>query len=333
MKKSLHPEVSILLPVHGDISFLHQTIDSVIQQTFVDFDLIIINDRLDDHQINKISQLIASDKRCRLVTSQGFGLVSALNTGLELSLGSFIARIDSDDIMHPNRLEVQLNFLKSHSDVAVVGTQMIFIDPNNRKIGKSRYPTTSIDIVRTLTFQNCVGHPTVMFRKIEVVDVGSYAPFFQGAEDYDLWTRVSLTRKIVNLNMYLTYYRITPGQYSRQLGRKSELLTDSIRYQTSYPQLFNPTLLSSLVSEGDLSNILSSFRSEVSKIDPSFVRLNRCLANVQRYFKSVGFADKVLLILNLLMLMFFSPKVFYRMVKYNIFGKFTSFFERLSRRV
>jgi glycosyltransferase involved in cell wall biosynthesis len=329
MKKSLHPEVSILLPVHGDISFLYQTIDSVIRQTFVDFELIVINDRLDDHQVKKVSQLIASDKRCRLVTSQGFGLVSALNTGLELSLGSFIARIDSDDIMLPNRLEAQLNFLKSHPDVAVVGSQMIFIDANNSKIGKSRYPTTSSDIVRTLTFQNCVGHPTVMFRKIEVMNVGSYVPFFQGAEDYDLWTRVSLSRKIVNLNMYLTYYRITPGQYSRQLGRKSELLSESIRYQTSYPQLFKPTLLRSFVSEGDLSNILSSFRSEVSRIDPSFVRLNRCLTNVQRYFKSVSFADQALLILNLIILMFLSPKVFYRMVSYNIFGKFTSFFERL----
>lgn len=333
MKKSLYPEVSILLPVHGDISFLHLTIDSVIRQTFVDFELIIINDRLDDHQVRNVCQLISSDKRCRLVTSQGFGLVSALNTGLELSLGSFIARIDADDIMLPDRLEEQLNFLKSHSDVAVVGTQMIFIDQNNRKIGKSRYPKTSIDIARTLTFQNCVGHPTVMFRKTDVVNVGSYAPFFQGAEDYDLWTRVLQSRKIVNLNMYLTYYRITPGQYSRQLGRKSELLTESIRYQTSFPELFKPTLLSSFVSEGDLSNILSSFRSEVSKIDPSFVRLNLCLANVQRYFKSVSFADRVLLILNLLMLMFLSPKVFYWMVKYNIFGKFTSFFGRLSRRV
>ena len=333
MARFFHPEVSILLPVHGDISFLNQTIDSVIRQTFVDFELIIINDRLEDHAVNTVSELISSDNRCRLVTSQGSGLVSALNTGLDLSLGTFIARIDADDFMHPKRLQVQLDFLKSHSEITVVGTQMVFIDQNNRILGESRYPTTSNGIKRTLAFQNCVGHPTVMFRKMEVVNVGSYAPFFQGAEDYDLWTRVSQSRKIVNLDMYLTYYRITPGQYSRQIGRKSELLAESIRYKAAYPHLFNPTLLNSFVSEDDLSDFLNSFREEVSRIDPSFVRLNRCLANLQKYFGSVNFRDCFLLIANLLTLIFLSPKIFYCLITYNFIGKFTSFFGRRSREV
>ncbi len=331
MTKSLIPEVSILLPVHGDISFLHQTIESVSQQTFENFELIIVNDRLSSNAAEMVSRLIASDTRIKIITSKGEGLVSALNTGLDSSLGTFIARIDADDYMAENRLDLQLHFMKSHPDVAVVGTQIIFIDSDNRIIGKSRYPTASGEIWKTLTLQNCIGHPSVMFRKEDIVRAGSYAPFFQGAEDYALWTTVFQNSKIVNLDMHLTYYRITPGQYSRQLGEKSILLAESIRYKISYPNLFNPTILNSLISEGELHSFMKNCRKEVAKTDPSFVKLNICLGNVQRYLGTLKLTEIYLLIQNLTKLMLLDPKIFYRLIKYNMIGKFMRFFGQLLR--
>jgi glycosyltransferase involved in cell wall biosynthesis len=211
--------VDVVIPVFGKPRYFAETIESVVNQPLIK-NIIVVLDRVDKEYLVKFK--FKSDK-IKFYTSNTPGIVSALNLGLEKSKADFIARIDSDDIMLPERIQTQFHFLVSNPGYVCVGSSLeIFGEGMKKKLKK--YPCEHKKIVKHLSYQNAMAHPSVMYRKAAVVDVGGYRSIFEGAEDYDLWFRLSKIGKLYNFKEPLTKYRVTSEQYSSKFSSyRSEL--------------------------------------------------------------------------------------------------------------
>lgn len=189
-----HPQVSILLPFHKSKDTLDRAIQSILNQLFSNFELILISNNADDESIKIATTYCKKDQRCTLIHEKQQGVVHAFNKGLSLSIGKYIARMDADDWSFPERLQQQLDFLETHEDYSVVAGQAQYIPHKPDTKGFGRYVNWSNEILEFKDIyykqfvESPVINPTAMWRK-EVSDkYGSYA---EGAfpEDYELWLR------------------------------------------------------------------------------------------------------------------------------------------------
>jgi glycosyltransferase involved in cell wall biosynthesis len=205
--------IDVLMPVHGDGKFLLESISSFSRFSIPGAALVLVLDR----PTTKLTQLLDSANLgpdCRILISPGSGIVDALNFGISQSKANYIARLDSDDLLLDSRLQKQRKILDTRPEVICVGTQIQLIDQNGKVFGFSRYPTSSRSIAKRLRYQNCLAHPTVMFRRVHNGQTVVYRKAFTGAEDYDLWLRMQKYGTLLNLKEKLTQYRITESQYS-----------------------------------------------------------------------------------------------------------------------
>jgi glycosyltransferase involved in cell wall biosynthesis len=195
------------MPVYNAERYVSEAINSVLAQTFTDFEFIIIDDGSTDASADIITQY--KDQRIRFIRKpRNEGLVSALNLGIELALGEYIARMDADDIALPERLEKQVAFLDSHPDVVVLGTKAWRIDPAGKIIESMVSVTRWEDVHRYLrSGANRLIHSSVMMRTEIVRKIGGYREQFRHAEDFDLWLRILEHGKICNLPEKLMLYR------------------------------------------------------------------------------------------------------------------------------
>ena len=221
--------VSVLIPVRGDAPFLFQAIKSLSESTLKPNEVLIIDDGISENQLNNLKKL-NFNLNLKVIKNNAVGLVGALNTGLSLANSELIARLDSDDMVYKNRLELQYKFLNSSPKVLVVGSQVTYIDDNNKVLGKSAYP--SGHITNDVRFNNSclVAHPSVMFRKSSISKVGGYREIakigtISLCEDFDLWKRVAREGELVNLKDELTFYRQHSGQLSNKYRYAQELAT------------------------------------------------------------------------------------------------------------
>jgi glycosyltransferase involved in cell wall biosynthesis len=192
------PEISVVMSVYNGERFLREAVRSILDQSFSDFEYIIVNDRSTDQTASILASF--NDRRIRLVhNSENIGLTASLNKGIALAQGKFIARMDADDISLSGRLEHQVDFLKAHSEIGVLGTAYQVIDQDgNSGIVKS-FPTSSAVIKWRLCFENPIVHPSVMMRCDILERAGGYNPEMMTAQDYDLWQRVSVFTRLSNL--------------------------------------------------------------------------------------------------------------------------------------
>jgi glycosyltransferase involved in cell wall biosynthesis len=208
------PRISVVMPVFNASLFLRQAVDSVLSQTFGDFELIAIDDGSRDDSL----QILGSyrDSRIRIVSNEtNRGLIYTLNRGLSLARAKIVARMDADDVCRPERFARQTAFLDAHPEVALVGTWVQLIDDEGRRSWKGEpYPADDSIIHSFLLRECCFYHPTVMFRRDAVLGVGGYADFPRHAEDYDLWLRLSDRHVLANLPEQLLDYRIHRNQVS-----------------------------------------------------------------------------------------------------------------------
>ena len=201
------PLVSVILPINIDYGYFDDAVASILSQSYNNIELLIIANNCDDVLWEKILSFKDSRIRCfRVMLGQ---LPYSLNFGIENSFGSYIARMDADDISEPNRIEMQVQFLEKNPDIDIVGTSYIMIDEyNNIKKSKVKLFLTPEQIKKNLPWQSCMPHPTVMFSKSSIVSVGGYA-FGHFAEDWDLWLRMNrLGFNFSNLPQPLLKYRI-----------------------------------------------------------------------------------------------------------------------------
>lgn len=212
MKKCATPQITVLMPVYNGERYLREAIESILGQTYIDFEFLIIDDGSIDNSLNIIDSY--NDQRINVVRNErNIGVAASLNRGLDVAKGKYIARMDADDISHFIRLEKQVKFLDSHPEIPMVGAQTQTIDQEG-KIKSSRetkFSTENIGIRWSLMFDNSFSHSSVMFRR-EVIwdqffgyDVGKIA-----CEDFDLWSRVVEKYAVQNLPQILIMHRIHP---------------------------------------------------------------------------------------------------------------------------
>ncbi len=185
------PAISILLPAYNCSQYIALTIDSLLSQTFTDFELLIINDGSTD-DTEKIIQSY-HDPRITFLKNEGNkGLVFTLNRGIKVAKGNYIARMDADDIALPNRLQLQKLWLDEHPHTAAVSCTIGFIDSTGKAQGEWKEDKATClyeDIKKMLPWQNCIAHPTIMIRK-EIALAYLYDAMQVHCEDYDLWLRM-----------------------------------------------------------------------------------------------------------------------------------------------
>lgn len=202
-RDSSFPRVSVIMPAYNVEKYIKEAIDSVLAQTYVNFEFIIINDGSTDNTA-EIIQSYQDDRIVFINKKTNGGLVSCLNYGLDIARGAYIARMDADDISLPERLSLQVQFMDRHSRVGVLGSWFfIFGDICPRVERKPKYPGLK-DMLKC----SPVGHPTAMFRK-SVFDKYNlrYNPDYKHAEDYELWVRACRVTKIANIQQVLLKYR------------------------------------------------------------------------------------------------------------------------------
>jgi glycosyltransferase involved in cell wall biosynthesis len=206
------PLVSVVISALNAEKYIGTAIDSILAQTYTNFELIIINDGSTDNTEDII--LSYKDRRIRLVKNEtNLGLAKSLNKGIKLADGKYIARLDADDIAAKDRFEVQIKYLEYKPEIAVCGSYYRAFSEDNSTI--IRQPLISEQIKIRLFFENPMGHPTVMMRnQIFKKDNYSYNESFRTAQDYDLWCRISHKYDITNLPFVLTDYRIHSSQVS-----------------------------------------------------------------------------------------------------------------------
>lgn len=206
------PSISVVMPVYNAAKYLHESIDSILQQTFEDFEFFIIDDASTDESVQIIESY--SDKRIRFIQKPiNTGYTDSLNMAIALAKGKYIARMDADDISLPTRFEMQFNYMEKHLDVLVLGTPYKVIDTDT--IVQAPLSNDEAKVVAIMDVP--VAHPSVLIRK-EVFE--KYELFYnrnaEPAEDYDLWSKVLNFGKIENLPDILLHYRNHEGQISRQ---------------------------------------------------------------------------------------------------------------------
>lgn len=207
------PCVSVVMPVYNCQDHLPGAIESILNQTLTDFELIIVNDGSTDGS-GEIAQSF-SDGRIRYTENPtNLGLVASLNRSLDMARSDFIARMDGDDLSLPNRLSEQYHFLSQRPQIGAVGCAVQIIDENDRPVRNWRYPTDPSLTQWTMIFTNPMPHPGVMMRKRYVLAVGGYRPYT--AEDMDLWERLSQVAQLTNLPTLLLKLRKHQTNITRQ---------------------------------------------------------------------------------------------------------------------
>lgn len=240
------PKLTVLMAVYNGERFLRDAVESILNQTFCDFEFLIINDGSTDGTRDIL--LSYQDQRIRLVENEcNIGLTKSLNIGLALARGEYIARQDADDISYPNRLQKQLEFLEAHTEVMLLGTQMRTIDKNNFPIGYV-FPkaVTDFGCCWQMTLDSAFIHTSVMFKNSFILNkYGGYNDKFITGQDAELWLRISKEHKIANLPQVLVAHRSHSGCVSLGEHRGSER---SIRngeqiFKEAINQLFGPYFL------------------------------------------------------------------------------------------
>ena len=228
------PDISIVMPVHGDAIFFESALQSCIESNDVSIEILVVLDRPSTHTRELAKSYSLSLSNMRVLESDIPGISAALNLGIQNARSEFVARLDSDDLMIPSRLSIQKAVLMNNSEIDCCGSQVVHINESNLHIRKSNYPLSPGAISSRLTYTNSLAHSAVLFRKSIVLALGGYRSVYDGAEDYDLWLRLNNKQNLVNVPEYLTYFRIHENQSAQNRPEISILLSSKIRLNRNY---------------------------------------------------------------------------------------------------
>jgi glycosyltransferase involved in cell wall biosynthesis len=214
-RMSKAPTVSVVMPAYNAAKYIKCAIESILRQTFNDFEFIIIEDCSTDNTQSIIREYAAEDSRIILCSnSRNLGIAPSLNRGLSIAHGEYVARMDADDISYPQRLEKQVAYLKTNPDVCMVATSFERIDENGDIIGPIVLNIGKDELKRKMKTENCVSHGSVVFRREEVMRLGNYREKCLHNEDYDLWLRLVEKHEISQIPDILYKFRISSQSIS-----------------------------------------------------------------------------------------------------------------------
>src|SRR6185437_10188350 len=225
------PTASVVLPAYNSERFLHEAIESILAQSYTDFELIVIDDCSKDGTWRVIQEFASRDPRVvALRNDRNLNLAKTLNRGIQAARGKYIVRMDHDDVSRKDRLERQIAYLEAHPEVGIVGSTMQIIDEQGRPVGKRRYNASDAEIRRKIFRYSPFCHPSIVMRKDVVERAGLYDHRFNPAEDYELYFRIGMHALFGNLDEPLLRYRIVSGTSMTTSGtRRLEAETIEVR--------------------------------------------------------------------------------------------------------
>ena len=249
---TLKPKLSVITPVYNREKYLPECIDSILNQTFKDFEFILIDDHSTDGSLKIIKEYESKDNRVKFLSNKlNLGATKSFNNGLNISVGKYIARMDSDDISMPERFQKQIDLFENWTELEVLGTGAILINGDGVEIGRKKFPSDYKKIKKILMSGVPVFDPSVIIRSETLKQIGGFDNRLAPADDYHLWLSLFKNKKIIsNLNDYLIKYRIHDSnlsklQLSEQLKKtyiakkiyESNLPTDDYLKQNKSDQL------------------------------------------------------------------------------------------------
>jgi glycosyltransferase involved in cell wall biosynthesis len=205
--------IDVLIPLLNGDKYIKRAIESVLSQPYLN-SIIVIDNGSVDRSVEVVAEMEQVSSKVVLLHEPKRGISNALNCGIAHSNAPFIARLDSDDLMKPGRLSIQYLYLMEHNDCDVVATQIEYIDQDNHVLGQSKYRITNRVSPTLLGMRNPLAHPSVLVRTSNKEWIKGYRPYFDGAEDLDMWIRISKNANIAVLRQILTSYRVHDMQVS-----------------------------------------------------------------------------------------------------------------------
>lgn len=250
------PKVTVLMPVYRGDKYLPEAVDSILNQTFRDFEFLIICDDPTAETCLLLSRYQQSDNRMQVYYQGKEGLVNSLNKGLSLAKGKYVSRMDADDISLPNRLEKQVDFMDENPDIGISGTWIKTIGDVMGDIWK--HPCDHDTIKSKMLFESVIVHPSVILRKNVFCRNGLYYSQNETyAEDYGLWVRSIKKLKFANIPEILLHYRVHKSTSNKDKQKK---VANNVRYSQIKELGINPTK-----DEFEIHESLSYYKIESSR--------------------------------------------------------------------
>lgn len=222
-----NPTVSVVIPVYNAAAFIKDCVASVIHQTYRDFEIIIIDDGSTDESAEMIRSF--NDQRIRFIQNENnIGLIATLNKAFALCRGKYIARLDADDMALPERLSIQVQFMDSNPELALLGSS--YFPLSNKTTSAVVLASGKGTIQANLLFNSCFAHPSVMIRKSALAERNPvFNPAFPHAEDYELWVWMMQHYTIDNIVEPLIHYRLHEQQISKTKATEQKDTAQKIR--------------------------------------------------------------------------------------------------------
>ena len=242
MSSSVKPTVSIVLPAYNCERYLRESIDSILRQTYSDYELIIVNDGSTDGTQAIIDRYAAADPRIVPHTQKNIGLVATLNKAVGMTRGEYIARIDGDDPWFDDKLARQMDLFMKDDTLVLVGGAFEIVDENGYFIESIPSLTRDEDLRRTLTLRNAFGHAGVVFKKKAAIEANLYSDKYGPTEDYDLWIRLSKLGRLSSIPDPVFRYRVLSTGISQSNSERQALETkghSDRQWQESTPRILS----------------------------------------------------------------------------------------------
>ncbi len=247
-----HPKVTVLMSVFNGSTHLGSAVESILNQSFTDFEFLIIDDGSTEPVCDQIRNF--GDDRIRLVAHENRGLTMSLNRGLALAEAEYVARMDADDLSLPDRLEKQFEIISSSSRLELIGTFFSTIDEHGTVLKKKELIIDPIYRLWRLLFHNNYGHGTIMFRKSSIVRAGMYDTRLRFAQDFDLWSRISRKDNTFVIPEFLYQYRMNTNSEQASVKNYDDQLQAAIWISDRNLRSCNPKL-----TERDLMELRSLY--------------------------------------------------------------------------
>ncbi len=250
------PKVSVLMPAYNAEKYIGEAIESILNQTFTEFEFIIIDDCSTDNTWKIIQEYAKRDSR--IIAShneKNLYISKSRNLSIDLAKSEFLAIMDADDISMPSRLEKQYAILLNNTDIAAVGAYMEIMDETGKTMLVRKYLKEDHDLKKKMFRYSPIAQPVVMYRKSVVKEFGCYSPVQAPAEDLYLWFRIGTKYKFANIQEVLLKYRFFPDSSSNKKLRAVEMKTLKMRWKAFKKQGYKPSFIDLIYNIAQLSTI------------------------------------------------------------------------------
>lgn len=246
----MNPVISVVICSYNRATYLPKSINSVLSQSFKDFEIIIVDDASTDNTSEVVAEVGKKDARVKYFKNeQNLGISKSRNRGVSLSSGKYIAMLDSDDYwIDDDKLQKQFDIISKDKKIALVGTGIVLVNENGEELKKDIFNTDDESIRHKILSKNQFAQSSVLFRKSVFNECGGYDESLIVCEDLDLWLRFGQKYNFANLSEPMTAYLMHPSGISKQNKKKIAVATDRIieKYKSFYPNYFKAKIKSYL---------------------------------------------------------------------------------------